>query len=715
MTNFSPNRRIDQARMNGEVIRTTTTVPKTMAPETRVQMPRPMPGVVILVHGVNDVGEAYATQARGLCEGLNIRLGRTDLSPGDWDIPKACRDNRVASYERRADAQGYNPIIPFYWGYRPVDKATYDADQARYREELRRRGPAGADAPYDAYYIDGRADPKRGFENTDCFNNRLDKHFAKNGGVFANATTNLIDLWGPGGDILGLARWASRRLGEDLSHPVYANPHRIYFVNAAQRLANLILEIRANPQTRNDSINIVAHSQGTLVSILANFLVAQANPARRPADCLILNHSPYSLEVPGLEALQSFGPQQSRRARTETLANFCRLIDAQRLAGPAPAELAARGYASREASGKAAHMRDNHGKVYNYFCPHDMTVSLRNVQGIGWQGVAPELAARFGPAFAQRMFLNGRPLHTPPGPIRLPDLERKGITKIGTNADVPTGATRDINAAALPDLGYSFALPGGCATLGSSDWGVLAATSAETGANVVTEPRLVPDPRPDAPALRPGQILELPPRELATVQAAFNAQGRPWQIIRAVGSPDGLRITRLMTADELRDKARNTPTEISNHSAIVLDENAARCAMAFDLAVGRCRSYDETKVDGGPFWQSLLRMADWRFSALDFDREYYAKGTVPPDIKRQMNKPPTIPGIVNESTAVNHYDRGLQEIDDRIARLERERSRWPAREWEERMRDLQRQRRTVEQMQDFARREQSLFPVIHGQ
>ena len=110
MTNYSPNKRIEQARKDGDVIRTTTTVPKGMAPEVRVPMPRPMPGIIILVHGVNDIGEAYATQARGLCEGLNIRLGRKDLAPGDWDIPKACKDNRVASYSRRADAQGYNPI-----------------------------------------------------------------------------------------------------------------------------------------------------------------------------------------------------------------------------------------------------------------------------------------------------------------------------------------------------------------------------------------------------------------------------------------------------------------------------------------------------------------------------------------------------------------------------------------------------------------------------
>lgn len=713
MTNYSPNRRIEQARKNGEVIRTTTTVPKGMTPDARVQMPRPMPGIIILVHGVNDVGEAYATQARGLCEGLNIRLGRKDLTPGDWDIPKACKENRAASYARRADAQGYNPIIPFYWGYRPVDKANYDADQARYRDELKRRGADGADAPYDAYYIDGRTDVRHGFQNVDCFNNQLDEHFAKGGGVFANATTNLVDLWGLGGDILGLAKWASRHADDDLSHPVYENPHRIYFVHAAQRLANLILRIRANPKTKDDSINIVAHSQGTLVSILATFLVGHED--ERPADCLILNHSPYSLETPLLEAQQSFGPQQSQHARTETLANLCRLIDTQRMPGPATTDLAASGIASRAAAGIAAHMRDNHGKVYNYFCPHDMTVSLRNVQGIGWQGVPPEEAGRLGPAFTQRIFLHGRPLHTAPGPIDLPNLQRKGFKQLGTNADIPTGAPRDINAPALPDLGYTFALPAGCNTLGPSDWDVFAAAAGETGNNLITEPRPLPDPRPNAPTLRPGQILELPPRDLAAVEAAFKAQGKPWQLTRAIATSSGLIITRRMTADELRDKARNTKTETSNHSAIVLDANAARCATAFDLAIGRCRSYDETKVDGGVFWQGLLRRADWRFSSEPDDRKYYVNGILPEGVKKQMNKPPVMPGIVNESTAVSRQKRNLQNVDKRIGRVESERNKSPQHNDEDLMNLLRRERELRERMLGVAESEQSRFPVVHGQ
>jgi len=46
----------------------------------------PLPCIVILVHGVNDVGEAYENQDKGLCLGLNTRLGRQDMHAHDWKV-----------------------------------------------------------------------------------------------------------------------------------------------------------------------------------------------------------------------------------------------------------------------------------------------------------------------------------------------------------------------------------------------------------------------------------------------------------------------------------------------------------------------------------------------------------------------------------------------------------------------------------------------------
>ena len=263
----------------------------------------------------------------------------------------------------------------------------------------------------------------------------------------------------------------------------------------------------------------------------------------RPADYLILNHAPYSFETPSLEAMQSYGPQQSRRARTETLVNFCQLIDTQRLPGPTPDTLIHEGIADPKVPTDPLAMRDNHGKVFNYFCPHDQTVSLRNVQG-----VPSAVAARCAPALAQRIFLDGRALHSPPGPITLPDLQRPGFKEVFANRDVPDGQVRDINAPALPDLGYIFALPAGCDTLGSSDWGVQSAAAAVEGENHIQFQSA--DPRPGVRPLPRGYQQELLRTELAELEAAFAARGEHWTLVRATANSEGVFVTRYMTPEE---------------------------------------------------------------------------------------------------------------------------------------------------------------------
>ena len=645
----NPNRRISDAHLKGGAVGTATSRVKGSDPICKMPMRRPLPGIVILVHGVNDIGEAYPTQAAGICEGLNLRLGRKDITAGTWDVPRSCPEQRRASFERRADAQGYNAIIPFYWGYRPVGKATYEADQQRYEEELKRRGPAEAEAPYDAYYVDGRSSPNTGYQNVDCYGNRLDAHFCKNGGVFANATTNLIDMWGPGSCILGIAQKISRGecslVGGDRSHPIYSNPHRIYFVLAAQRLANLIMEIRADDKAGSDTINVVGHSQGTLVAMLANFLVANDPLGYRPADCLILNHSPYSLETPWLEYIQSVGPQQTKRAREETLINLCHIIDAQRMPGPAAADLVSTGIAGSSAAGSEHYLRDNHGKVFNYFCLHDKTVSLSNVQGMGWQGVPPTVARRAGPALQQRVFVNGRAMSTPPGPYTLPEIDMPFLK----NRDVPGGEIRNINAPQLPEFGYTFNYAqDGNSPLGPSDWDINSAALGLGGLNTRTE--AIDDPRSNPPVFL-GRVA-LKADELRDVERALSERGESLTLIRASRLENNrLWITRAKTPQELEDESQQVESEISHHSAIVRDQEASCYVTAFDLAIGRCKSYDTKKVDGGEFWQKLLRMADWRDSLIKEDREYYREGLLPKEIKELMNKPPCILGLVNETSA----------------------------------------------------------------
>ncbi|WP_256078862.1 DUF3274 domain-containing protein [Massilia sp. YIM B04103] len=339
------------------------------------------PGNIILVHGVNDVGTGYAAVESGLCEGLSTRLDG-DLKPAEYRLPTA-RDKTTALddpdavfYKRKITSETLSPIIPFYWGYRENEQFARKGEDTWHGQCLDRHG------------------------------NRLDKDFSLGGGPFANATTSLPDMWNRG-------KWgvygALDRAQQDATHPVLNNPGRMYMVLAAQRLAALICMIRDYDE--NETVSIVAHSQGCLIALLAQaflmdprFKEKQTNA--RCADTLILNNPPYSLidDIPMIvrmiDGYADTDPMmqgryghihgiQTRHVRLTTLANIVRGVWTNRWAAPALSDLTdhARYYGAVGPKWNAAEDRDNRGKVYLYFCPEDMTVALANVQGIGWQGI----------------------------------------------------------------------------------------------------------------------------------------------------------------------------------------------------------------------------------------------------------------------------------------------------------------------------------------
>ncbi|MGG7604469.1 T6SS effector phospholipase Tle3 domain-containing protein [Massilia sp. BKSP1R2A-1] len=329
-----------------------------------------LPCNVIVIHGVNDVGTGFGAVEEGLCAGLDVRLqgapGR--FVPGSYRMPTAADKNVVepdpdAVFFKRSIAEAtHSPVIPFYWGYREL------------------RSEAGT---------------KNG-QRIDRFGNRLDKDLSKGGGPFANATSTLPDMWNRG-------ICAPADVGGDPIRPVYSAPGRMYMVLAAKRLAALVAMIR--DYDANEVVNIVAHSQGCLVSLLAQaFLLDEG---KRPADTLVLTHPPYSLEedagvlVGIAETVKSgsdrameghYAPLRSRQtfdARLRTLANIVQGVAARKHTAPAFTALSdhAKHHGMVGAKWSAGADRDNRGKVYLYFCPEDMTVALDNMKGIGWQGV----------------------------------------------------------------------------------------------------------------------------------------------------------------------------------------------------------------------------------------------------------------------------------------------------------------------------------------
>jgi hypothetical protein len=342
-----------------------------------------LPGSVILVHGVNDVGVSYDAVETGLCEGLTTRL-QGDLRPANYRMPQASDRDKVEDdpdavfYKRTPTEDSYSPVIPFYWGYRE--------EQDKVRD--------GTKTPH------GQA--------VDRYGNRLDKDYSKGGGPFANATTTLLEMWNRGkGGPVGAIDAASR----DATHPILKNPGRLYMVLAARRLAALISMIRDYDE--DETVSIVAHSQGCLVSLLAQaFLLdpkmQDIQPGARPADTLILCNPPYSLvdELPmvagwvdgysGTDELMAkddlyrhISGNQTLHARLTTLANIVKGVAANKHGSPPLAELTDANKHRGAVGPKwvASADRDNRGKVYLYFSPEDMTVAFSSIQGIGWQGV----------------------------------------------------------------------------------------------------------------------------------------------------------------------------------------------------------------------------------------------------------------------------------------------------------------------------------------
>lgn len=638
-----------------------------VAQTCKVGVPRPMPCIVILVHGVNDVGEAYQNQETGIIEGLKKRLDRSDLYAHEWRDFIAMHNEDA---QKKICAPGRSPVIPFYWGYKPVTHDDYVADQKRYREEVTKLNDA-AHLPYDAYQQkdpakmaaqgnDGQNTVK--FQN-DNLKNALDINFAKGGGTFANATTNIPDMLGPGsgGPLMGAIGFTTLHMnGGDYTHPIYENPHRIYQFFAAQRLADLILQIRRNPVTENDVINVVAHSQGTIITMLANMIVKQED--RAPANCVILNHSPYSLEHRFGENTLN-GHHQTDEARQKTFKNFCNLMATQYKGGNHTADeitkienlLVLPSSAKNQWHSDPRYSRNNNGRVYNYFCPVDGTVSLSNIQGFGWRGVPQSIASSIPNLYQRVFYQHGEVGKAPDGkPFKLPPFSKGDFDPRGVANASYTFNDVIVNGEELPET-FIFKLqgqdnqpdddPNTCDTPYYSDIDPDSpdqSISYSAKAGVTSRTRTETYSLSDLAGYRwmPGHVL-------TKDELAIQSYDRKVTVIKGVvtGTKDvrELQLTWLKSREELEKEWMNTdPVGYSQHSSIVMSEFAPSHAMAFDLAIGQCKSFDYQE---GKFWEGLLHRADWRDPQNEnvFAKQYYRTGRLDsPTTKNFMNKPDDI-------------------------------------------------------------------------
>jgi pimeloyl-ACP methyl ester carboxylesterase len=596
----------------------------------KMEVPADLPGVVIFLHGVNDPGASYESVETGLCQGVNERLDRPDLKAGRYGgkyhkAEKTPRetwkdkeeqildDPDTYLYQRDTDdPKTRSLMIPFYWGYRAAPEHV-------------KRDDAG-----DPFRVRNQFQDIRG--------NRLDRHFAKAGGFFVNATNNLEEMYGEG--FKANLKTGMVELIKPNNYLLFANaPLRHYFVLAAHRLAMLVREIRR--VSPDETITIMGHSQGTLIGLLAQALLM--DKGQRCADTLILVDSPYSV-------LRKVTPKDH-----DTLATLIGIVTAvtqtPHAQPPLSALREAKTYGGRSGprwsptqgtrQDKVGNLsvfpeRDNRGKVYLYFCPDDTTVALDDVQGIGTYGVPdatpdgrPAMIALQSMGFYQRLWTkrhrDGEPVLVgkPPQPefIRAPGEHRypgaSFVTGVASQAPIAKGQERLINAEALnpPHAPQMF---GGEALTGSSTTAGLdkpdeVAKSVALGKDAATFLWIKMPAEYDAPNTSQREAL-----------ARFNGLSEdPEDHTRAVRkgaarSSSSSCHEREETPREARARMEHDQKTWGNnsyHSAILRSPENQRWVTAMDIAIGQAHCLDEPAMR-----EVLVAIADWKM-----DEEVFRK------------------------------------------------------------------------------------------
>lgn len=370
---------------NGRPFWRSVVSPKSVRVRGECRVPPQLPGLVIFVHGVNSTGEWYEAAERALCEGLSQRLGLKgsdfELKGNIYSCDKGANDRK---HPRRRQILDYHrsPVIRFYWGYRAPQ-----GEEGKYRIPLVN---INNEDYHQLIHRGARADDiaRKG-------------PFFWGGGPFQNGTNQLTSLWskaGFNGHILGF----SIEEMADFDRRLTDAPSREYYAHAATRLAHLLDTLR--DKYPNDTVSLISHSQGTMIAMAAT-LLAKAGP-----DALFVLNSPFSLELKTVFDRSSY-PQHERisaQGRTEALSAVIEKVAARatHLSGRGTEALCVgqswdkKGWTplvslqipSSESAGGPATLpeRDNHGRTWIYFCPHDRVMGSNPLLSIGWQGLKNE-------------------------------------------------------------------------------------------------------------------------------------------------------------------------------------------------------------------------------------------------------------------------------------------------------------------------------------
>jgi pimeloyl-ACP methyl ester carboxylesterase len=509
-------------------------------------LPPEMPGIVIFVHGVNSEGEWYRAAEEHIIAGLNKRLGRDDLKPRGFEDDKA--RPKLGSSET-------SPIIHFFWGYRAKDG-----------EETKWKVPLRDDDRKSAWQKDYKPTPPL--------------HWG--GGAFQNGCNNLPLLWSDEGFKRRI--WAAfipvdvQGMNPEVDRQLQDAPPRNYYAHAAGRLADLVRKVRGKYEA--DTITLIGHSQGTQI-VLGALALLEAN---NQPDAVMLMNGPYALESKVTDSLAQGNRAPTEKARKKTFENIVKRFQSGHRA--LTDDLLAKLRVGVTPEGKLwtpkiPGERDNTGRLYIYFNPHDRVMGSTALQSIGWQGVPDNLLDQFKGTLYQRMLARTTACGAEPGKAYLWPRDLDGSLKPFWNKMKKTkGLIRT-------DL-----------------W-----TTPDKDRQVTINAEAVPEPIEAKELIGFDEPSEGQPEWKNTDDYPFFRDiydREEWKEV-APATPRQPARRRLETQDELEQRIGSYVPEPTDHSTLPKHEAFLSRVVAYDLPIGFCQSHQDK-----PFWKELNRLADWR-------------------------------------------------------------------------------------------------------
>lgn len=561
--------------------------PSSFEVRAECRIPPHMPGVIIFVHGVNSTGEWYDAAEDALCDGLNERLRRAEETKLKSNAYMAEDPNTGRSIPRQIDPTkpGNSPVIRFYWGYSAVS-----GGERKWRIPLRNQN----DADFWAHHCTN--------ENGGWLaSNTPSGPWFWGGGPFQNGTNNLQQLWSELGFKRHIYGFDMESLNTEADRQLRDAPPRTYYAHSAQRLAKLIDTIRN--KCPRDTVTVMSHSQGTMIAMAATALCTTRAP-----DALFVMNSPYALDDKITDALACGPDRPTEAARVNTFRNVAlRIKQDRRVMTEAQMQQLQCGASedmdfwrpdNKRRSG--IHERDNHGRLYVYFTPHDRVMGAAPLKSIGWQGVDDELLKDLGDTVKQRMLARGTPVGDEPGVKKfgtLPPTPEDKLVPGATPTDFWNG-----NRNIIPPLLTLWAVPHPDKTVTINAERVPQPVTAE-------EMRIFEESREDAPQMGEWKVNLNDPDTGSYADKDYRFNRSLYEPKLNVSTEDiytSRRGIRLESQDEMLERLDTYRAEPTNHSTLPQHHAFMARVAAYDLPVGFCDSYEMPS-----FWTSLMKLADW--------------------------------------------------------------------------------------------------------